>query len=149
MTGSFADPNARNNWRRHTRGVPDAPLAVLTQLQPFNQAKGTGKSADHHTLAVLTNLQNADKHRQLTFLGPVLKQTLVSLEGQQMGVVPGYHNGAEVHYSPYPVDVEVEGVVAIPFGLTRQEGYEYPLMFDLILDFVANEVLPALEPLVP
>jgi hypothetical protein len=115
-------------------------------MQPWYQARQAGVRAEDHTLAILATLQNADRHSRLTFLGPVLKHTMLFVEGfDPIGIVPGYHHGALVHASPQKVDVKAEGAIGIPFGVRRDEGYEYPLTFDMVLNFVANEVLPPLE----
>jgi hypothetical protein len=41
----------------------------------------------------------------------------------------------------------VEGEINIPFGIRRDEGWEYPMTFQMILRFVSHEVFPALEPM--
>jgi hypothetical protein len=147
VTGQYVRPPSRGAWLTQTKGVPCPALAVTAMLQPFYQARDTGISPEHHSLAVLATLQNADKHEKLTFLGPVLKKVQVEVEGVgTFGIVPGLYSGASVFTSPYKVNVKAEGEIGIPFGVRRDQGYEYPLTFDMILNFTANEVLPALEP---
>jgi hypothetical protein len=122
-------------------------------LQPFEKARQAGKppeDAIHHALAVLKTLQNADKHRQLIFSKPTLKRARIFLDGIEMaGAAPSLKDGAVVAVMDHKVDVQVDGVVAIPFGIGNNLGYEFPLVFNMILDSVANDVLPALEPLLP
>lgn len=149
-TGKYADPNAHALWKRHTRGVPDPAKTVLAQLQPHEAARQTGKPPQHHTLSILSRLQNADKHRQLLFTEPCLFQTMVYPNGvQPFGYTPGLKNGAVIYEHPTKVDVKAEGEVRIPLGIGDGFGYQYPLVFDMILDTVANEVLPGLNPFLP
>ncbi|MGB9112033.1 MAG: hypothetical protein WCF24_04820 [Acidimicrobiales bacterium] len=148
-TGKYMRPWAYGAWKKQTEGVPDPVLEVVWQLQPFHQALlRPGARSSNHTLNVLRTLQDVDKHSQLTFLGPVLNKTEVTVEGYgTFGIVPGYHDGSLIHDSPNKVNVHVEGEVGIPFGVRRDEGWEYPMTFQMILRFVSDEVFPALEPM--
>jgi len=147
-TGKHLRPWAYRAWMAQTEGIPEDTLAVATQLQPFYQARDAKSSPEHHALAILRTLQDNDKHRQLNFLGAVLKNTVLTIEGfDPVDIAPEYHHGALVCASPKKMDVQAEGEIAIPFGVGADEGYEYPSTFDMILTFVAHEVLPVLEPL--
>jgi hypothetical protein len=149
-TGRWRDTGARNRWRSQVKGVPDGPLAVITELQPYKQAGNDTENAQHHSFAVLQSLQNADKHRQLVFHRPGLKHAVVRVPGaQDLCIVPSLYDGARIFAMDCKMDVELEGVISVPFSVGDGVGYEYPLMFNLLLDFIANEVLPALEPFVP
>jgi hypothetical protein len=149
-TGKYRDPTAANVWRRCVRGVPSNAVAVITRSQPYYQARLKGEDATHHTLAVLNSLQNADKHRKLIFSRPALKHVAVLMDGVEVDwAAPAVYDGTVVVHSPTQVDVEVKGTAVVPFGIGGQWGYEYPLMFEMILDFVRDQVLPTLEALIP
>lgn len=150
VTGAYRDTNARSRWLSQTRGIPSGPLAIITELQPFNQAGNDTEKAQHHTLAVLSTLQNADKHRELVFSRPGIKQVVVSVPNHlDLYIVGSLYDGAVFLAQQESMDVKVEGTFTIPFGIGQQVRYEYPLMFDMILDFVARDVLPALEQHLP
>lgn len=141
---------------RCVRGRPPAqghrPRGYSTPVPSEAGILGTWVNEHHLSRRApvsLRTLQDTDKHEKLTFLGPVLKKAQVTVEGLgAFGIIPGLHNGAAVYTSPKKVNVKVEGEIGIPFGVRHDQGYEFPLTFDMILNFVAREVLPALEPFV-
>jgi len=134
--------SAAGLWGRHTDGVPQAALAVLQRLQPYTVAANHRKSPEHHVLAILHELQNADKHCQLALIPNGLHRC-------QHGFTPVMQDGAPVHVSDTKVKVEVEGTLTVAIGKTTKALRELPTVFDMILDSIANDVLPPLEPLLP
>jgi hypothetical protein len=107
-TGKYLRPWAKGAWLAQTTGVPLLILAGVVMLQSFYQARQVGIAAQHHSLAVLATLQNADKHEKLTFIGPVLNKTLVTVEGVvTYGIVPGLHNGAIIFTHPTQVNAKM------------------------------------------
>jgi len=150
MTGGHAHPNARSLWGSYTKGVAGPAKAEMRRMQPFEQARTAHMAPRHHSLAVLYELQNADKHCQLVFDRPTLKRTVIKVDGEVVDcATPGLHDGTVIAVTETRVSVEAEGEVVVPFGVTGDLGYEYPITFDKILDFVVREVLPALEPHLP
>lgn len=149
-TGKYAHPWARGAWNLQTKGVPCPARAVMAMLQPFYQAREARKPAEHNSLSILRRLQDADKHRELLYASPTLFETTLHVNNEQLvGIVPGLKDGAKVFAFPHQVDVQVEGVVRVPIGIGDNFGYAYPLVFDTILDNIANNVLPGLEPFLP
>jgi hypothetical protein len=149
LTGNYRDSQARGRWLLQTKNVPSEPLAVITELQPFNQAGNEAEKAQHHSLAVLSTLQNADKHRQLVYRRPGLKQTVITSDGAVGCIVPALYDGAKFLVSDHQVDVQAEGVFSVPFGIGGDVGYEYPITFNKVLDLIARDVLPGLEQFLP
>ncbi len=69
---------------RKTRGMSTAAMAVLERLQPFN-----GATPDRHPLWLLHELNNADKHRQLSVVGSALHSQALTVTGNlQVAVRP-------------------------------------------------------------
>jgi hypothetical protein len=149
-TGGPAHPNARSLWGSYTKGVLEPAKAVMRHMQPFEHAQGTGRAPQRHPLAVLHELQNADKRFQLTFDRPALKRAVIKIDGEVADcVVPGLYDGTVIAVTQEKANVEAQGEFVVPFGVTNGVAYEYPIMFDQILGFVVREVLPALEPHLP
>jgi hypothetical protein len=151
--GDYRHPESyRNSWRAQTAGIPDDALAIIKGLQPFDEARLAGKRPDqavHHVLSVLRGLQDADKHRKLIFLRPSVKQARLFIDGVEVaGIVPGLQNGTVFAETLPESSVHLDGLVSIPFGVGDDVGYEYPTMFNLIFEAVADKVIPNLEPLV-
>jgi hypothetical protein len=134
-----------------TRGVPDEALAVLTELQPFNQARYGAQRAEYHTLAILQALQNADKHRQLIVKGHAIKQMTVWLPEplSSFSFVVARGSGARILTADEKLEVKADGVFCVPMSTGRNEGFEIPFSIDRVLDFTAQQILPNLEPLLP
>jgi hypothetical protein len=153
-SGNYRHPESyRNSWRAQTAGIPDEALAIIKGLQPYEEARLAGKRPDqavHHVLSILRALQDADKHRKLIFLRPSVKKARLFIEGvEEAGIVPGLQSGTVFAETLPEVNVQLDGLVSIPFGVANDVGYEYPIMFNLIFEAVADKILPALEPLVP
>jgi hypothetical protein len=147
--GNDLKPKAARAWRRMTQGMALDVVAALTWLQPHASAlRHSGKPADHY-LAILQALQNADKHRELVVLTTGVAKSEVRIEGVTNWIVPVLPDGAPLFDSPHKVNVELEGTLSIAFGIRSKGPREFPRIFHTILDAIAFEVLPTLEPLAP
>ncbi len=64
ITGSYLHGNQRGNWDRQTKGLTKEALDAVKWHQPYNFTS-QGLNPRDSSLAILSSLQNADKHRQL------------------------------------------------------------------------------------
>jgi hypothetical protein len=71
-----ANANARDGWRRQTQGFPAAAADAVKKFQPFAHPHPS-LGAEHHSLALLGDLQNADKHRQLLIVVESLHDPII------------------------------------------------------------------------
>jgi hypothetical protein len=147
-TGADLHPEQAAHWRRWTTGLPTDCVTELRALQPFETAQHFKARAQDQALAVLSVLQNADKHRNLVGVFTALTKIQIEAEGDCYGLVPGLKDGAEVHAAPTQVDVKVEGSAQIGVG-RPDEVRDFDRLCETILDFIAAEVLPRLEPFLP
>ncbi len=117
-------------------------------MQPYNLAREQGKDARHFALAVLSSLQNADKHRQLIFSKPGLSQMELIVNGVVVDCsVKSIYDGTQVAELPPNVEVITKGALVIPFSVGDYVGYGFPDVFNMILNDIAQGVLPPLEAL--
>lgn len=148
--GKPLNGHAPGLWKRYTKGVPKPARAVLKRLQPYWRAVEHGKPAEHQVLAILHSLQNADKHCQPVLIPDGLRQCEVIVNGQvDECITPVVKNGTPVYISETKVQVEVEGALTVSIGKGMDGLYPFPGGFEMMLDFIANEVLPPLEKLLP
>lgn len=146
QSGDYLDAEAARFWLSQIKGLPADCVTALKWLQPFEAANALGKPADDHPLAILSALQNADKHRQLVGVTTGLQQATLTVAGVAFSALPILVDGAVVEVSPTQVQVDVEGhaVVGVGGGQKVRGFYEF---IDRLFNFILNEVLPRLEPL--
>jgi hypothetical protein len=147
-TGADLHPEEAALWRKRTIGLPADCVAALRELQPFESARHFSARAQDQALAVLSMLQNADKHRNLVGIFTALTRAQIEADGDCYGLVPGLKDGAEIYSAPAQVNVKIEGSAQIGVGRPN-EVREFDRLCDMILDVVAIEVLPRLEPFLP
>jgi hypothetical protein len=68
LTGEYLHRKDRGRWDRMTQGITHDALAVIKWKQPYN-FHTQGRDPRDSPMAILSELQNADKHRKLTVLG--------------------------------------------------------------------------------
>lgn len=148
-TGADLHPEEAALWRRRTRGLPADCIAELRALQPYETARHFNASAQDQALAVLSMLQNADKHRNLVGVFTGLTRAQIETDGWWTCVIePGFKDGAEMYAAPTQVDVKVEGAAQIGVG-RPDEIRDFDQLCETILDCIAMDVLPRLEPFLP
>lgn len=54
----------RASWQMTLDKFPASARALIEQAQPYVREEATAWAAEHHALALLSRLQNADKHRE-------------------------------------------------------------------------------------
>jgi len=75
--GNFVIQNddVRNDFERPIRGIDSQARAIIVALQPFHH----GDVAHRHVLGIVSRLDNADKHRELTTFTSGLLNVMVTL----------------------------------------------------------------------
>lgn len=143
-SGTYRHADARNSFNAAVKGIPPDARAIIEALQPYRFPR-PGDDPRDHGMAVLSQLQNADKHRELLVSLWGLKDTAVTIDGKMFGPArrPVGHE-AELHRSGSHVDVEVSGSILVGLGESSDRAYEFARMPDLI-SFVRTEVIAPLE----
>jgi hypothetical protein len=157
-----ANTKARDGWRRQTQGFPTAVAVAVKKVQPYAHPHPS-LGAEHHSLALLRDLQNADKHRQLLIVveslhDPIIRHTdatgAVTYESDAGGLAADHvlKNRGVIDFAPTNdlehVRVEVEGTLAIMVGEGGRGPFKAcPDVFELMLGNVAG-ICDELEPLI-
>lgn len=148
--GEFVHPNRARLLSR----VSPAAKAAIERLQPYHREDARFK----HTLSVLRDVSNVDKHRHLNITRATAQKSSISLSSPY--ITPGtelagfngpFENNTVIarwkFVGPVPKNVEVRGKfeVAIQFGEgpAREAGVEAFLAFAHA--HIRDKVLPALE----
>jgi hypothetical protein len=121
-------------------------------LQPFKAAQQGTQPADWHALEILRVLHDADEHKELFAADRLLTQVDVLVNGQIHHSAAGAMKDGTVAYaSPVKVDVEIRGAhgVGLCVGSKGHDVWRWPIprTFNVILNHIANTVLPPLEKL--
>lgn len=157
--GSYVinDDEARRRYQSAVEGMPDEAKTIIERLQPYHEPD----FLDLNPLAVVSRLDNADKHSRLIALGSgIFDPTLVVL------TVHGIHRGTphsgyvkdgadvgsfDVHnarLSETEVVVQLRGAVKVAVQIQGgAEQYELPERLLLMRDVVARRIAE-LEPLI-
>jgi hypothetical protein len=138
----------RKRWDRQTRGFSDTVSATIKNCQPY-AASHAGLGPEHHSLAPLGTLQNADKHRQLLIVAVGLHDPIIRHIDQAGTIVyasePGglaadraLPNGGVIDRAPANdlahVHVEVEGAPMVMVGEHGQGPFRpCPDVFEAML----------------
>jgi hypothetical protein len=146
-SGDYLDAEAAARWLSLTSGLPDDCIAAIKALQPYEAAALHGHTAEHHALALLSAFQNADKHRELVDAVVGLHQVEVHIgEDEIVYAVPVFQDGTVVVAAEEKMDVKVKGAALI--GLQRSEEiWSFGMLTRRLTAFLADELLPRLEPL--
>jgi hypothetical protein len=146
-SGDYLNAEAASRWLALCSRLPDDRIAPLAVLQPYQAAALHGHRAEHHALTLLSSFQNADKHRELINAPVGLSKVEVEIDGAISYAVPTFPDGTKVLVNaPEKVVVKVKGVAVV--GLKRgNDVWSFDLLVDRLTAFIANELLPRLEPL--
>ncbi len=153
-TGKYLDAQASGAWISRTKGLPADCVAAIRRLQPYEAGRQLSEPAEGHPLAILSALQNADKHRNLVGVISALKDPTLSTDGKAWDVDlsptinPALKNGAEIYSASQQVKVEIEGAATIGVGRPNEPWDCYEFIAALHAT-IANCVLPWLEPFLP
>jgi len=145
-SGDYRNAEAASRWLALCHCLPDDCIAPLTRLQPYYAGALHRGNAEHHALALLSGFQNADKHRELVDTVVNLTKIELDINGETTYVVPAFNDGTVVVTGSYEkMDVKVKGVASV--GIQRgKETWGFDMMIDRLVKFVADAVLPSLEP---
>ena len=145
----YLDAEAAARWLSLTGGLPDDCIAALKVLQPYKAAALHGQVAEHHALALLSAFQNADKHRELVDAVVGLHRVELHMGADEIiYAVPVFQDGTIVATGSQKMDVKVKGTALI--GLQRgEEIWSFDMLIRRLTAFVADELLPRLEPFLP
>ena len=151
-SGKYLERHAesRRAWNTMTQGLSDEAQTIVEHAQPYHLPAGDdpfGIGAKNQIFAILSILQNADKHRELVVVGgyvEVRRQFLRFAGGarREVGIPPPpiglqFHlleNGAEFGLDtltepvdPATVEVEVEGPIEVLVGRSTERPPMYRL----------------------
>ena len=157
-----ADDNRRASYLSRTTGMPKDALTIIDELQPYN-ARTDPK---HHPLAIISRLDNADKHRELLVvavgLGDVRTETY--FRGRRFEqALPEHPKGRGfaqdgtqiagflVTLDPPPdeseVQVKVYGTPVVALDIGLEDGYaEAVETLANAIELTRSETFAALEP---
>jgi hypothetical protein len=158
------DPNLASQWERQTRGIAEPVMEVMRRVQPF----ATESPRHHlHSLGLLHNWQNADKHRSLLVTAAAMKITKMTAhvvgsgEPAEVGAFPDDpqvlgKSGGVVISGPDRIEItEIVGTRSVvAYDVLSPQTSEDPVYnvistCDLLIESVVSTVLAPLEPLVP
>ena len=156
---------SRKAWYTATQGMSKAARAIVKDVQPYNRPDPLNIGRKHHALVLLSSLENADKHRELSVLVSGVKPTRVtgilpdgSTEPIGFEMIPNHilDNDAEIPLhetglDPAAVNVKVEGTVQVLIGRTgslKTRGPFYFGLLDEMLRFIRDEVVTPLGNLI-
>jgi hypothetical protein len=144
-SGSYLNVEEARKWQSMTKGLPSDCVAALKTLQPYHAAREHRKPASIHALALLSALQNADKHRELIGILVGLHKVEATFNGVPEGIVPALEHNAIVARAEAQMDVEVEGSALVGVKWSNK-GFGLADLVDRLGHFIAEEALPRLEP---
>jgi len=139
-------------------GIPKSAIEIIKQFQPFNDT--------YHPLALLNELYNADKHRDLNFTiavasdldisfirdGQVFLRTILGNDEVRDGAIFG-NVGIPLSMLPSRTEVkihsEAKGFIAFENFVSRWgDAINVVDSLDMIRDLIGDEIIPALEPFI-
>ena len=75
-TGKYLHRKARRKWKALTRGFPEGAMTIIEEAQPYMHSR-EGRDPQYAALALLSVLQNADKHKRLVLVVSGLRDPIV------------------------------------------------------------------------
>jgi hypothetical protein len=148
-------PDARRSFNSAVKGMTPEAIAIIKRLQPY-QSGPRGAVID--PLAMVSSLENADKHRQLVSITPGLKNVVVRVtaRGRLFDQIPGEfrQDGAVVakfgeDFSPPlqddEVNVDLYGTPVVAVKIAEADWHVDPAQFRHIIDWLRYQVFPELE----
>jgi hypothetical protein len=157
------DREARTRFNRAVEGMPPEAVATIKTFQPYHERTEIERRTQG--LAVISYIDNADKHRSLTLVstGLVGASSTTSARGRvlyQTGTYPAeafIADGAEVaHWGWVATDeppleesevhMETRGTPTVTMHVGLAEGEPEPRYLTPCLKWLRDEVIPSLEP---
>jgi len=159
-SGSFVYPDERReSFRTKVRGMPDEVVAMIKVAQPYQR---TPDELKIDALALISRLENADKHRQLITLGYGVEDvhTIVTarddiLEQHALGFRESGAEVAKFGFSgrrPPPeseVKVQISGTASVAIKIADVDGnFGMPQSLEILIGWVRNSAIPEFTPYV-
>jgi hypothetical protein len=116
-------------------------------LQPYESGRRDSRRPQENSVAILSALHNADKHRELIGVITGLNHAEVDIGGWRSCSVPVLKDGAQLFAGSLKVDVKIEGSALVGIG-NGDDVFEFGQVTDAIFDSVAALVFPKLEPFI-
>lgn len=154
------DDEKEREFRRRTKDMPGAAIAIIEEQQPYNMRlrNPQSKSYSMDPLEALSVLQNADKHRSLAVLVAGLTHPFAKIFWPNEGVghmSPKYiaagddvftykDVGNQIRFDE--VECEVRGNPKLSVRVDGQDDFELATVTRGILERVRDKVIPRLEP---
>ena len=147
--GNYLNADAAQGWLTRTKGLPDGAVAEIKYLQPYEKEREHSIPAKHYPLAVLSALQNPDKHRNLITVVTGLANACRSLDGGATWDI-GHpdavlKNRTRLHSAETPVKVKAKESPIVGVG-TRNEARDLLWFLAALKNEVFGQVLPRLRP---
>ncbi len=135
------DTERRKSFLRAIGGLPDDAQALIKRFQPYQMPERASESI----LAIISSLENADKHRALIAIGSGIENPVYTIsamgqsdERRPLGPNQFLRDGAEVRLSsdkPMPphseVDVQFRGSAAVSIKIAYGGRNNPPAEFNL------------------
>ena len=134
-------------------GIDTAKNGIIETLQPYHRGGG----ADGDALAILSEINNADKHRLLTVIGATGANPKISIDQPQSNVGRLNMTGGTVHFSNYSLTmsnnraITEDGAIVGRLRLIRESKIDMEPDLEIQIQFgkghSATEGKPILETL--
>lgn len=145
--GQEVRPDDAARWRSTVKGFPKGFEEAFRSIQPFAEAEKYGQPAEDHALAILSSLQNADKHRWLVTVFQGVEKAEISIDDEPIfGMVAPIKDGIIVWEDRHPRTVSVVGSAVVGVGSRANQVREFGLLVEMLIRSVRAQILPALEP---
>jgi hypothetical protein len=144
----------RRTFSHSVKRMTETARAYLHECQPYVRARAQGEAAEHHTLAILKGLNDADKHRRLlvtnagcngakaSYTHPVTGERIVAAYAFPEGVI--VRSGALLATLPFEVEMEFMGSLLVGFGRKPQPVHGENTW--VLIGAMVEDHLLALEP---
>jgi hypothetical protein len=143
--GNYVNEAEALRWQSVVKGFPEGFEEAFRSIQPFAQSEKHGYPAEDHALAILSALQNADKHRWLLTVFTGLEKAEITIDGDTYCSVPVLKDGIELFSWHEPAKVTAVGSAVVGVSSRDGEVREFGLLVEQLIKSVRIEVLPALE----
>ncbi|MGH9896962.1 MAG: hypothetical protein ACREA0_34180 [bacterium] len=157
----------RQIWEQSTRGMSERAKVEVDKFQPFRQPEeqpfpgreGVLVRREDTTLAILSRLNNADKHRELVTVVNYVEPRVIRYhfpEGmQEISISPQAHavggHGTVIARLDREVKVEAIGALRVAMGsreFPKHPGYELPVTLEVMISHIGSVMFDSLEPFV-
>jgi hypothetical protein len=151
------DEERRKSFASKVKGIDPKAVAMIKFAQPYER-----EHPEVDTIALISRLENADKHRQLITLGSGIRKlhTLVRVGDEilEQGDLGFRGEGAEVAKFAFPsrpdlkeseVHVEISGTATVAIKIADVDGnFPMPTALEALVHFMRDVAIPEFTPYV-